>query len=514
MKIRLTGIYMAVLAVFLIIARGTAVHADESALSVKGVAVTPENASDILGDGKAAFDFETNTLKLDGQITSDGMTEGNLIDFTGDSLHIRIDFFAKLVCSEPGVIPVSARCNELTVEGIQGGDFISVYSAADGFFCTGHMTLREISMMFNTGGESSRSVSAGSLDILHSEIRLEGKDPFPGYGLYSDGDISIVDSDVNIGLCTASSVYSENGDLKVNASLFTATDGEKGIVLNHGSVYLDAGGSEEPADLLAEGKQTGIDCPEGSIILYGRSRLDASAISGSAVSCPLSLADHEIGGALTGEEELWDDESDISSFASVKVPGLVSVPAAEPTVQEEGNTEYWTNHTGIICADDRGDTILSQADVIIPRITYELTAGDGETWTKESGQGLAFEIRRSRHDEESVARTRTVAVDGQSTDQYDLSAGSVIVTLRPEYLNGLSSGAHSLKVSFDDGGEVTASFAVAEQPVPDPEPAEPSEKRRTPDTSDHSNAVFWRHVMSGSLLTAVLAFLLRYRFAR
>ena len=51
---RLIGLYKAVLTAFLIIARGTAVHADDFKLSVKGIAVTPENASDILGDGTAA----------------------------------------------------------------------------------------------------------------------------------------------------------------------------------------------------------------------------------------------------------------------------------------------------------------------------------------------------------------------------------------------------------------------------------------------------------------------------
>ena len=136
---RLIGLYKAVLTAFLIIARGTAVHADDFKLSVKGIAVTPENASDILGDGTAAFDFETNTLKLSGQITGEGMTEGSLIDFEGDTLNIHVNSFAKLVCNEPGVVPVSARCSELTVEGIQGGDFISVYSAADGISCTGHV---------------------------------------------------------------------------------------------------------------------------------------------------------------------------------------------------------------------------------------------------------------------------------------------------------------------------------------------------------------------------------------
>lgn len=505
---------MAVLTAFLIIARGTAVHADDFKLSVKGIAVTPENAPDILGDGTAAFDFKTNTLKLSGQITGEGMTEGSLIDFTGETLNIRVNSFAKLVCSEPGVVPVSARCSELTVEGIQGGDFISVYSAADGISCTGHLTVREISVMFNTNGESSRAVSAGSLDIVHSEIRAEGKDPFPMAGMYAEGDIGIADSDVNIGLCTDSALISENGNLRTDETLFTGIGDTAGIRLNHGYVILDEAGGSEPSDLLAEGGQTGIDCPDGSIIMHGRSRLEVSSGSGRAVSCPLNLDDHEIGGVLIGEEELWDDESDISAFASVKVPGLVKVPEKEPTVQEEGNTEYWTNHTGIICADDRGESILSQDDIVLPKITYALVSADHQEWTKGSGQGLSFEISRSRHDEETLERTQTVTVDDQITDQYDLSSGSVIVTLRPEYLDTLDTGSHILKVGFNDGVEVTSSFAVIEKAAPDPVPAEPSDRKRTPDTSDHSNAAFWQNVLSGSVLTAMLVLVLRYRYAR
>ena len=45
---------------------------------------------------------------------------------------------------------------------------------------------------------------------------------------------------------------------------------------------------------------------------------------------------------------------------------------------------------------------------------------------------------------------------------YTVKEGSAIITLKKEYVNTLSVGTHTLKITFSDGGEVITKFSVLE----------------------------------------------------
>ncbi|MBQ6660885.1 MAG: hypothetical protein IJM57_05590, partial [Lachnospiraceae bacterium] len=84
--------------------------------------------------------------------------------------------------------------------------------------------------------------------------------------------------------------------------------------------------------------------------------------------------------------------------------------------------------------------------------SYTFTKGVSVTWVKGSEDGAVFVIERSRDNEESVQHLQSVAVDGKTVDaaNYTAEAG-LTLTLAPKFLEKLATGAHTIRVTYDDG---------------------------------------------------------------
>lgn len=108
----------------------------------------------------------------------------------------------------------------------------------------------------------------------------------------------------------------------------------------------------------------------------------------------------------------------------------------------------------------------------------ELTGG---IWVKGSDlEGLTFECNGELGD------LLEVFVDGEvlTEENYDVSAGSTIVTLKGEYLNTLGVGDHTLALTFQEGeiyagGTVETGFMVALAEMPSIEDG-PDKELKTP----------------------------------
>jgi hypothetical protein len=83
-------------------------------------------------------------------------------------------------------------------------------------------------------------------------------------------------------------------------------------------------------------------------------------------------------------------------------------------------------------------------------------------------------------------------VDGAAVDakSYEAKIGSVIITLKPEYLETLAAGEHTLTVMFDDGDDVTVKFTI-EEPL-------------TPATGDENDMELWFILMAAAFVTAAM----------
>ncbi len=134
-----------------------------------------------------------------------------------------------------------------------------------------------------------------------------------------------------------------------------------------------------------------------------------------------------------------------------------------------------------------GDKITVTADTTVKAvwenipaapIEYEILDGANSSWTHDSDGSLS--IRGNGAFSEFVG----VKVDGKLVDEkyYTVKEGSTIVTLKPEYLNTLTAGKHTLEIVWTDGTADTT-FTVDAKPA--------NTDTKSPQTGDSSSIALW-----------------------
>lgn len=146
--------------------------------------------------------------------------------------------------------------------------------------------------------------------------------------------------------------------------------------------------------------------------------------------------------------------------------GTVTTPA---TVAKEGVITY----TCTICGETKTDSIAKLAPTIID--------GANNQYTKGEKEGITF---RSDAELEDLIR---VTVDGKelSKDMYTAKSGSTIITLKPEYLETLSAGTHTISI-HSNSGTASTEFTIEENAV-DPKDPEETDTKDPKDPKDPEN---------------------------
>ena len=97
---------------------------------------------------------------------------------------------------------------------------------------------------------------------------------------------------------------------------------------------------------------------------------------------------------------------------------------------------------------------------------YEYVGEDTPSWTKGSEEDLKMTFRAKTGDSKTIINkfTELYVDDKQLTEgtDFDLEPGSLIVKLKPEFLQTLSATKHTLKVCFKDGSG-SAKFRIREK---------------------------------------------------
>lgn len=234
---------------------------------------------------------------------------------------------------------------------------------------------------------------------------------------------------------------------------------------------------------------------------------------------------------------------------------LTEVEAREATCTEDGNITYWVcdqgeNPCGKYFSDAAGSSEINKADITVAAIghdwgewtvtkkatkteegsemrtckndashtetrtiqkldpkevTYSCTEGSGAKWTKGSKKDASFTFKRSKNDSETFSHFTGIQVDGKDVafSNYTAKAGSVIVKLKPSYMETLTAGKHTLTARFDDGNDVSAEFTVlaagADSKNNSSTDIASKNSSTSPATGDDSSMALWVCLLSVSL---------------
>ncbi len=121
-------------------------------------------------------------------------------------------------------------------------------------------------------------------------------------------------------------------------------------------------------------------------------------------------------------------------------------------------------------------------------ISYSATGEQKITHTRGSGKDAVFTFKRNIHDAETYENFVRAAIDGKiiSEGSYLKAPGSLVLTLKSDYLDTLADGAHKVGITFTDG-EAEAEIDItqpaptaAPTPSPTPVPTAPPTSSPTP----------------------------------
>lgn len=103
-------------------------------------------------------------------------------------------------------------------------------------------------------------------------------------------------------------------------------------------------------------------------------------------------------------------------------------------------------------------TANMELEVVVEKIVYEVTEGANQKYTITKNSEAKFKINADYSLFDGKVYIDNVLVDPEN---YTSESGSTIITFKKEFVDSLSAGEHTLKVTFTDGGEATTTFTVA-----------------------------------------------------
>ena len=103
-------------------------------------------------------------------------------------------------------------------------------------------------------------------------------------------------------------------------------------------------------------------------------------------------------------------------------------------------------------------TANMELEVVVEKIVYEVTDGANQKYVITKNNEAKFRINADYSLFDGKVYVDGVLVDSEN---YTSESGSTIITFKKEYVDSLSAGEHTLKVTFTDGGEATTTFTVA-----------------------------------------------------
>ena len=137
--------------------------------------------------------------------------------------------------------------------------------------------------------------------------------------------------------------------------------------------------------------------------------------------------------------------------------GFVNITGADSASYTSGITDTDCNGFQYYCViSNAAGSVTTDTVTLTVTVQYDILAGADSSWTENTDGSLA--IRGSG----AIDKFLRVLVDGNeiASDNYTVTEGSTIITLKLEYLKTLSEGSHSFEIVWTDGTART-SFTIA-----------------------------------------------------
>ena len=149
---------------------------------------------------------------------------------------------------------------------------------------------------------------------------------------------------------------------------------------------------------------------------------------------------------------------------------LIDVEEKAPTISDYGVKAHWECpdcHTKYLNKDD--EEPASDEALRIDKLAYSFKASEYK-WSKGSNSGCPLTADNNYSGIEADEKFDSLYIDGRfvANTNYSLDKGSVIITLKPSYLNTLKNGKHTVKAVFSDGGEAETVLRVVNESTDSP----------------------------------------------
>ncbi|WP_273477385.1 Ig-like domain-containing protein [Faecalicoccus acidiformans] len=205
-----------------------------------------------------------------------------------------------------------------------------------------------------------------------------------------------------------------------------------------------------------------------------------------------------------GNEEYWTCEtcgnhfSDAEGKTEIELSdtvisatghNLIKTEANKATMDASGNIEYWyCSDCEKYFKDEKGEHEITLDETVIAKLPKLLNGANAE-WSKGKKEGLTFSV------DANISDFIGVKVDQQELDpsMYEVRSGSTIITLKPSYLESLSSGKHEIRMEFKSG-TIQTYFTIKK-----------GSDSQTPETGQQTNLYMWIGLLAASAL--VLGFI-------
>ena len=158
-----------------------------------------------------------------------------------------------------------------------------------------------------------------------------------------------------------------------------------------------------------------------------------------------------------------------TNYALYETP---SFDGETPTKAETDGFTYtfagWTDGTTTFDADASLPAVF---DDVVYTAVFDANAKIGNYYLNsfEYINGTVIvSIKQVQNDEQTFDLVDKVISDGEELtngDQFDLTKGSAIITIKKDYFDTLSEGNHTLTVTFKDGGSITLEYTITAQTV-------------------------------------------------